>query len=148
MPLKDYPPNFQEGQRLLVNKVGYFFGAPSRGDVIIFKFPNDPKKFFIKRIIGLPGDTIQINSGVITILNDEQPSGFTIEEPYVESFFHDTITTVLGEGEYYVLGDNRNSSKDSRSFGPVNKVYITGKVLFRGWPFDRVTLFDTPVYEN
>ncbi len=106
-------------------------------------------------MVGLPGEKIKIEGGQITVFNDENPNGFTLTESYLpddlETF--DSIESLINidVDEYFVLGDNRGSSKDSRSFGPVNKSFITGKVLFRGWPLSRITFFGKnywPSYEQ
>ncbi len=144
-------PNFYDHEYLIIDEITYRFNEPKRGDIIVFRYPRNPQEYFIKRIIGLPGEKIQIKDGQIIIYNDEHPEGMVLKEDYLASgtktysLNSDIIT--LGENEYYVLGDNRNSSKDSRSFGPVNKSFIVGRVLFRGWPFDRINIFETPTYD-
>ena len=141
--------NFHDGQYLIIDEISYRFHAPQRGQVIVFRYPRDPQEYFIKRVIGLPGEQVQIENGSVKIFNTAHPDGFVLNEPYLTS----GLTTIsdntdkinIGANEYYVLGDNRNASKDSRYFGPVNKSFITGKVLFRGWPFNKITLY-TPSY--
>ncbi len=148
-------PNFKDHEYLIVDEISYRFSEPERGDIIVFKYPKDPQEYFIKRLIGLPGETVQVKDGKVIIYNDDNVQGMVLDEFYLPDNLRTYSNTddkielrsEEGEEEYYMLGDNRNSSKDSRSFGPVHEAYITGKVLFRGWPFDRVTLFDTPVYE-
>jgi len=142
-------PNFFDHEYLIIDEISYRFAPPVRGQVVVFRYPLNPQEYFIKRVIGLPGEKAQIKDGRVWIYNDEQPEGFVLNENYLPE---DLMTfslagnegrqIELGPDEYFVLGDNRNASKDSRSFGPVNKSYITGKVLFRGWPLDRVTVFD------
>lgn len=144
-------PNFHDHEYLIIDEISYRFADPQRGDIIVFRYPRDPQEYFIKRIIALPGEKIQIKNGNVTIFNDEYPDGVKLEEAYLEEetktySLNDDIINV-GEDEYYVLGDNRNSSKDSRSFGAVNNSFITGKVMLRGWPFNKIHLFDSPVYE-
>ncbi len=145
-------PNFYDEEYLIVDEISYRFEAPQRGDVIVFRYPRDPQEFFIKRVIGLPGEKIQIKDGEIHIFNQEHPEGFALHESYLSpdvktySLTDDTVT--LGSNQFYVLGDNRNASKDSRYFGPVDKSFIIGKVLFRGWPFDRINVFKTQVYNQ
>ena len=99
----------------------------------------------------MPGDEVQIKDGNVTIFNQENPEGKVLDEPYlgedVKTYGLSEDKVKLTDNEFFVLGDNRNSSKDSRSFGPVNKSYITGRVLFRGWPFDRIQIFEAPEYE-
>ncbi|MDD4332980.1 MAG: signal peptidase I [Patescibacteria group bacterium] len=144
-------PNFYDHEYLIINEISYRFEEPKRGDIIVFKYPKNPQEYFIKRIIGMPGEKVQIKDGEIKIFNNTYVDGVVLEESYLEqnlktySSNEDIIS--LGENEYYVLGDNRNSSKDSRSFGAVDKSFIVGKVLLRGWPFTRVKLFDTPAYQ-
>lgn len=145
-------PTFYDHEYLIVDEISYRFDKPARGDVIVFRYPRNPQEYFIKRLIGLPGESVQIKDGKVIIFNKEHPEGEVLKESYLD----DDLKTYgmtdekinLGDNEYFVLGDNRNSSKDSRSFGPVNKSYLTGRVLFRGWPFNRVTLFKTPTYSN
>lgn len=138
-------PSFLDHEYLIINEITYRFEEPKRGDVIVFRYPKDPQDFFIKRVIGLPGEKVQIKDGKVFVYNMDNPNGQALEEPYLltgtdtNSLTKDTIT--LGESEYFVLGDNRNQSKDSRSFGAVKRSFITGKVLLRGWPFDRVGFF-------
>ena len=129
-------PTFESGNYLIVDQLSYKFKEPNRGDVIIFRFPQDPSKFFIKRIIGLPGETIEIAEGAITIKNSTYPEGFFINEPYVElvSKRSTPLTTVLLDDEYFVLGDNRGASSDSRSWGPLQENLIVGKALLRLLP--------------
>jgi signal peptidase I len=143
-------PNFYDKEYLIIDEITYRFHAPERGDIIVFRYPRNPEEYFIKRIIGLPGEKVQIKDGFAYIYNKENPLGLKLEESYLPvsdktyGLSEDTIT--LSDSEYYVLGDNRNASKDSRSFGPVDKKLITGRVLLRGWPFNRVNVFSTPEY--
>jgi signal peptidase I len=143
-------PNFYDHEYLIIDEITYRFEEPKRGDIIVFRYPKDPQEYFIKRLIGLPGEEVQIADGNVVIYNAENPGGFILEEPYLAegtktyNFSEEKVT--LSDNEYFVLGDNRNSSKDSRSFGPVNQSFISGRVLLRGWPFDRITLFEAPSY--
>ncbi len=148
-------PNFQNNQYLIVDEISYRFEAPQRGQVIVFRYPLNPQEYFIKRIIGLPNEQIQFKQGHIIIYNKKHPQGFTLSEKYLfprlTTFDQDQKKIDIGPHQYYVLGDNRHASKDSRYFGPVNSSFIIGKVLFRGWPLDEVTLFDAahwPKYKN
>jgi signal peptidase I len=126
---------FNSGEYLIVDQVSYYFEKPTRGEVIVFRYPKDPSKFFIKRIIGLPGDTVKIEDAKVTIINDENPDGFTLDEPYVESMSPAPLMTeTLGEREYFVMGDNRNHSSDSRTWGVLQEDRITGRALVRLFP--------------
>jgi signal peptidase I len=126
---------FASGQYLIVDQVTYNFETPSRGDVIVFRYPRDPSKFFIKRIIGLPGDTLEIENAEVTIVNEASPNGFTIDEPYIQEMSPSSpMTEVLGEREYFVMGDNRNKSSDSRSWGVLQEERIVGKAFLRLFP--------------
>ena len=144
-------PNFFDHEYLIVDEISYRFNDPERGDIVVFRYPKDPQEYFIKRLIALPGETVQVKNGEVIIYNADNMQGMVLDEFYLpdnlKTYSNTDDKIELDEEEYYMLGDNRNSSKDSRSFGPVNETFITGKVLLRGWPFDRVTLFDTPVYE-
>jgi signal peptidase I len=145
-------PNFFDHEYLIIDEISYRFNEPQRGDIVVFRYPKNPQEYFIKRLIGLPGEEVMIKDGSVLIFNKENPDGFTLSEPYlapeVKTYGLSEEKTVLGEDEFFMMGDNRNSSKDSRSFGPVNRSFIIGKVLLRGWPFDRVKLFETPQYSN
>lgn len=126
---------FHSGEYLIVDQVSYQFNEPVRGDVIVFRYPRDPSKFFIKRIIGIPGDTITIENAEVTISNEENPDGFTLDEAYVQSMTPDKpLTETLGEREYFVMGDNRDHSSDSRSWGVLQEDRIVGRALVRLFP--------------
>ncbi len=131
-------PTFGDGQYLVVDQLSYHFEKPSRGDVIIFKYPRNDKLFFIKRIIGLPGETIRSEDGVITITDNSTtpPSSKILSEPYIaedrKSF--DSFTETLGPTEYFVMGDNRNQSSDSRAWGPLDRSYFIGRPVIRLFP--------------
>lgn len=143
-------PNFFDQEYLIINEIDYRFNQPKRGDIVVFRYPRNPQEYFIKRVIGLPGERVQFKAGDIYIINKDNPSGVLLKEPYLPEGLKtfsltDEIITV-GEKEFYVLGDNRNSSKDSRSFGAVNKSFFIGKVMLRGWPFNRIHYFDNQPY--
>jgi len=139
-------PNFEDGDYLIVDELSYNFRAPERGEVVVFKYPNDPSQRYIKRIIGLPGETVEIQGGKITILN---ASGKEIlNEKYLPSSvltLGDTKVT-LGPKEYFVLGDNRMASSDSRRWGLLPEADIIGRVLLRAWPLSDFTAFGAPNY--
>ncbi len=127
-------PTFRNSQYLIVDELTYHFNTPERGSVLIFKYPKDPKKFFIKRVIGLPGEEIRISNGEVTIVNTENPNGLKLVEPYVVYKKEDSHSVKLGEGEYFVMGDNRAGSSDSRFWGPVPEKNVVGRPIFRVWP--------------
>jgi signal peptidase I len=130
---------FSTGQYLIVDQLTYHFEAPERGDVIVFHYPKDPSKFFIKRIIGLPGDTIHIEDSTVTITNAAHPDGMVLDEEYVRSMRPTTpLTQVLGPDEYFVMGDNRDASSDSRIWGILPKDKIVGRALLRLFPLNEV----------
>lgn len=143
-------PSFFDKEYLIIDEISYRFREPERGDIVVFRYPLDPNQFFIKRIIGLPGEKIRINDGQITIFNSKSSEGQILDEsPYLDHVFtagEKTIT--LKADEYYLLGDNRNSSLDSRVFGPVKNKLIIGRVWLRGWPLARLDSFDAPEYSN
>ena len=127
-------PTFDTGDYLIVDELSYQFKAPERGSILVFKYPLDPRKHFIKRVIGLPGETIEVREGVITILNDEHPEGFVLDEPYVEIKKAEDFDFILEDGQYFVLGDNRMWSADSRVWGPLPEENIIGRPILRAWP--------------
>ena len=139
-------PNFYDHEYLIIDELSYRFRDPLRGEIIVFRYPRDPSQFFIKRVIGLPGETIEITNGKVVIYNDSYPNGMTLQEEYIVEVTDGKKKTVLGEEEYYLLGDNRDESLDSRSFGVVEDDSIIGRVWIRGLPISRVTLFDLPTY--
>ena len=127
---------FDSGQYLLVDELTYRFENPQRGDVIIFKYPNDTSKYFIKRIIGLPGETIKIAGDSVRIINKDFPQGFTLDEKYISpdlqvGLANAKMETILDATHYFVMGDNRKYSSDSRVWGPLDKKYIIGRPFIR-----------------
>lgn len=127
-------PTFENLDYLIVDELVYDFEKPQRGDVIVFRYPGDPSVFYIKRIIGLPGETVSINRGVVTI-TETNGKKITLSEPYV--VYEDatyTKSVTLGPGEYFVMGDNRPNSSDSRVWGPLPRKNIIGRVDVRLLP--------------
>jgi len=133
-------PNYYDHEYLIINEISYYFTEPERGEVVVFKYPNNLKEYFIKRIIGLPGERVEISNGQIKIYNQDHLQGMVLDEGYLDAWQQTTSNknVQLKDGEYYMLGDNRLSSLDSRSFGPVKEKHLIGKVLFRGWPISRI----------
>jgi signal peptidase I len=128
-------PLLLDGERIIVNKLVYRFGGVERGDVVVFHFPRDPSVSFIKRVVGLPGDVVELRQGVLYV--NQRP----VAEGYLAPEFKDGDTyppQEVDQGYYYVLGDHRNSSNDSRTWGLVPERYIYGRALFRFWPLSRL----------
>lgn len=139
-------PTFNNGNYLLVDELTYDFRNPERGEVIVFKYPNDPNTYFIKRVIGLPGETVKIKDNQIEVVGDDGVR--VLREPYiVQKADMADFEKTLGSDEYFVMGDNRNFSFDSRSWGPLPKGDIIGVVRFRLWPFNEAMAFSAPDYK-
>ena len=151
--------NFKDGDYLIVNELGYkqtdvslgafhlfnvsTFKDLSRSDVVVFRYPLDTTQFFIKRVIGLPGEKLNIEGGKITIFNAQHPDGFVLDESkYLPSsvITSGAMTITLSNDQYFVMGDNREFSHDSRAFGPVPKDDVIGKVLIRAWPVQKAEI--------
>lgn len=128
---------------LIIDKLSYEIGSPIRGDVVVMKFPYDTTRSFIKRVIGLPGETVIIDGTSVTIKNAEHPTGFLLEEPYVspDNFAESHVEITLGPTEYWVLGDNRKASADSRAWGTLPRKDIVGRAFVRLYPLGEATLF-------
>ncbi len=139
-------PTFSDGEYLIIDEISYRFSSPDRGDVIIFRYPEDPSQFFIKRIVGLPDEKIVIDNGEVTIFNNKNPLGIKLNESYLIENTPGNLEIKLDGKEYFVLGDNRDSSSDSRRWGPLPQHLIVGKVFIRAWPFGRVQAFSSPTY--
>ncbi len=135
-------PTFQNANYLLIDEVSYRFKQPARGDVIVFKPPYDSKIYLIKRIIGLPNDTVTIKDGVVTITNTAHPEGLKLSEDYTAPDMpNDNQTVTVPENMYFVMGDNRSVSYDSRRWGLLPKEDITGRVFLRLFPLSKLSLF-------
>lgn len=142
-------PTFMAKEYLIIDELSYRLREPQRGEVIVFRYPENPKEYFLKRIIGLPGETVKIGGGKVLIYNKERPEGVEVDESYLPK----NITTegdrviALNENQYFVLGDNRPNSYDSRRFGPVDRGLIVGRAWLRGWPFNRAEVLKTPSFD-
>lgn len=146
-------PNFSHGDYLLVDELTYYFRTPGRGEVVVFHYPKDESTYFIKRVIGVPGDRVEFKDGRILVANTGFPKGKVLEEGYLPG---DTATATrpggqssfeLKESEYLVLGDNRSYSFDSRDWGLLTQNEIVGLVRLRLWPPDGFTVFAAPHYQ-
>ncbi|MDO8442810.1 MAG: signal peptidase I, partial [bacterium] len=137
-------PNFSTGNYLLIDEVTYRLRTPERGEVVVFKYPNDPSVYYIKRIIGLPGEKVVVRDGGVEIINKEHPEGFKVDEAYLDTSpkTFGNIDSVLGENEYFVMGDNRSFSYDSRSWGSLPKDNIIGIVRLRLFPINSIEAFN------
>lgn len=136
-------PTFETGEYLIVDQLSYRFDAPKRGDVVIFKYPRDTSKYFIKRLIGLPGETVEVRGSTVIIHGKDGKQTEQLDEPYVaqgndREFYG---TTKLSDTEYFVMGDNRRASSDSRIWGPVPKADMIGRAAVRLLPLARIHIF-------
>lgn len=137
-------PSFHNGEYLVIDQLSYRFREPQRGEVIVFRFPENPSQFFIKRIVGLPGDEITVRDGVVFLRNEDFLQEVQLDESGYLSAGTRTggsLTTQLTDGQYFVLGDNRVASSDSRSWGALSRNHIVGRVWVRAWPLTEMTTF-------
>jgi len=153
-------PNFHDAEYLVVNEFGYKnttikfggiidsslrpFRSLERQDVVVFRYPKNPEQFFIKRIIGLPGESVEIRQGKVLIYNTDHPDGYVLNESdYLGAnvLTTDMEKTEVGMDAYFVMGDNRMSSYDSRALGPIKKDKVIGRVVLRAWPVDKFTVY-------
>jgi len=144
-------PNFYDKQYLVINEISYRFNEPSRGEVVVFKNPQNTKEYYIKRIIGLPGEAIKIESDKVYIKKEGKEEFIQIDEldylPEGIRTFGNITGLELEENQFFVLGDNRTNSKDSRNLGPINRELIMGKVWIRGFPFQDAQVFNFSEYD-
>jgi len=133
-------PNLHDGEYLLVSKLSYRFGHPARGDIIVFEYPNAPQYDYVKRIIGLPGETIEIKGDAVYINKKVLDEKYLAEEIITtgKSFLKEWVQFKIPEGEYFVMGDNRERSSDSRQWGTLPAKNIIGKSWIRYWPLSAV----------
>ncbi len=131
-------PTLEDQDRLIVNKLAYELGEPERGDIVMLRYPLDPEKMFVKRVIAVEGDTVRIQDGRVFVNDRELPD----DEVPAAFRGHDHLDpSVVQQGYCFVMGDHRNNSSDSRHWGPVPKKYIIGKVKVRWWPLQHVRIF-------
>lgn len=136
-------PGFEDWHYLIIDRISYDIGDPQRGDVIVFDLPQEGGRSLIKRVIGIPGETVILNGQSVTIVNEKHPKGFTLEEPYLDPKNlegSNDMRVTLGEDEYFVLGDNRRVSADSRIWGTLARENIVGRALIRLYPLDQISL--------
>lgn len=142
--------NFHDKDYLIIDEITYRLSDPKRGDVVVVKNPNNLSEYFIKRIIGLPNETVEIRNNQVTIFNKDFPGGDALNETYLDpgTITSGNIRTTLGSDQYYILGDNRGVSLDSRIFGPLPRREIVGRAWLRVWPFNSFEHFVPPVYQT
>ena len=132
-------PTFHNGEYLIVNEITKYIGEYHRGDVVIIRYPNAPSKYFIKRIIGLPGETVTVANGIVTISGPTHATPLVLNETYVKNAKFDSSSRALADDEYFVMGDNRAQSSDSRVWGPVPSRLMDGKALLRLFPISAIS---------
>ncbi|MEK7496970.1 MAG: signal peptidase I [Patescibacteria group bacterium] len=138
-------PNFTDHDYLLIDEISYRFRAPERGEVVVFRYPKNPRDFYIKRVIGLPGERVVVRDTKVLVGKGDELK--ELAENYLDvNYIGGQINTnyldvTLGADQYYVLGDNRRASSDSRSFGPITKRDLIGRSWVRAWPFNRWKVF-------
>jgi signal peptidase I len=140
-------PNFSDGDYLIIDELSYRLRDPQRGEIIVFRSPTNPSSRYIKRIIGLPGETVKVKGGQITIYIDD--SSVALDEDYLPGNLETSgdLQISLSPDQYFVLGDNRSASYDSRKFGPLIEGNIIGRVYFRAWPFSDLDRIEVPIYQ-
>lgn len=135
-------PNIENKEYLIIDEISYRFKEPERGDVVVLRSPPEPQKYYIKRIIGLPGETVTVDGTVVSIVNAANPKGFVLDEPYISSSLNQhgvmRMSVTIPKDKYFVLGDNRDGSYDSRSWGLLPEENIRGRALLRLLPVTRI----------
>jgi signal peptidase I len=142
-------PSFYNGDYLIVDEISYRFGDPQRGDVIVFRFPQNASQYYIKRIIGLPGEKVEMRAGKVFITGEQDAAPWELKEPYIDPSRTSGDTNIdLGIDELFVLGDNRMASYDSRQWGALTLDYIMGRAWIRAWPITNVGVIKQTVYST
>ncbi len=141
-------PNFHDGEYILTDKISYRFQKPARGQVIIFKSPGNPDIDYVKRIIGLPGDTVKVEEGYVYVNGQQLPETYLQDKTTIlgNGFLSEGQEITVPENHLFVFGDNRPHSSDSREFGPIDEKSIIGKAYLRYWPFTRLGLIPKQNY--
>ncbi|MBI5147619.1 MAG: signal peptidase I [Parcubacteria group bacterium] len=141
-------PNFSNGDYLVIDELTYRFREPARGETIVFRYPGNESTYYIKRIIGLPGERVTVKDGAISVYSGVSKDGLRVPENYLPVGLKTSgdLDVTLKGGDYFVLGDNRNFSFDSRSWGSLSKNEIVGLVRLRLWPINEVKAFEAPNY--
>jgi signal peptidase I len=135
-------PTMHPNEYVLIDKVSYMLGEPQRGDIVVFHYPFGTERDFIKRVIGLPGEAVTVAGGQVTV------NGQALDEPYIAAAPHYQGTWTLGADEYFVMGDNRNNSSDSHSWGPLKREFLIGRALVVYWPLDSLEIVDHYSYAS
>jgi len=136
-------PNYEDHEYLLIDELSFRLREPQRGEVVVFKYPNDPSQYFIKRVIGLPGEAVDVREDGVYV-NGKKVDESAYLSPALA--VGGTASVVVPAGSYFLMGDNRPASLDSRIFGPVKRSFIVGKTWIRAWPFNRLSHFSAPGY--
>ena len=135
-------PTFQENEYLVIDELSYRFAKPQRGDIIIMRYPLDDSKFFIKRIVGMPNETLSLHDGKVVLLGKDGDVNSRLDEPYLAPGVKKEFqAATMAADEYFVLGDNRDESSDSRDWGPLRSKYIVGRVIARIYPLPEAAIF-------
>lgn len=144
-------PTFIEHDYLIIDELSYRFREPERGEVIVFEAPLQEltdRNHYLKRVVALPGERVKIENNKVIVFNEGHPQGKVLDEAYIKGLKTPGFLTVeLGRNEYFVLGDNREASFDSRRFGAIHEDDIVGRAWVRGWPFSRFSTFENPEYQ-
>ena len=133
-------PSFYQNERVLVDRLSYKLGDPQRGDVVVFNYPLATERDFIKRVIGLPGDQVEAINGLVFV------NGHVLDEPYIKEPPRADGQWSVGPEQYFVMGDNRNSSSDSRTWGALDRKYLIGRAVFVYWPLGNLGLVEHAAY--